>query len=216
MIAADIADAYRRGRRVLALTNRVEHLNRLHAGRTAHGVPALRLHGRLPTGERDTVREALLAPTGEPLAVLAIDKVAGEGLDADLDTLFLLAPVSFKGRVIQQVGRIMRTGRPDKTDVEVHDYLDADVPMLQRMHHKRRRLLEKRGFTTGTTVRTRTENARLNTGESRTTEPAAITAPAVTAAQVRTWARSQGLDVPGRGKLRAELWDAYYCAHPIQ
>ncbi len=216
LIGAGIADAYWRGRRILALTNRVEHLERLRAGLAAHGVPALRLYGGLPAVERDTIREALSALTGEPLVVLAIDKVAGEGLDADLDTLFLLAPVSFKGRVIQQVGRIMRTGRPDKTDVEVHDYLDADVPMLQRMHHKRRRLLEKRGFTTGTTVRTRTENARLNTGESRTTEPAAITAPAVTAAQVRTWARSQGLDVPGRGKLRAELWDAYYCAHPIQ
>jgi superfamily II DNA or RNA helicase len=176
-------------------------------------VPTLTLGG-LPAVERDTIGEALSAPTGEPLVVLAIDKVAGEGLDADLDTLFLLAPVSFKGRVIQQVGRIMRTGRPDKTDVEVHDYLDAEVPTLQRMHHKRRRLLEKRGFTTGTIVHTRTENTRLNTGEAPTTEPAAITAPAVTAAQVRTWARGQGLDVPARGKLRAEVWDTYNAAHP--
>ena len=86
--------------------------------------------------------------------------------------------------------------------------------MLQRMHHKRRRLLEKRGFTTGTTARTATENTHVNTGKALTSEPAAITAPAVTAAQVRTWARGQGLDVPARGKLRAEVWDMYNAVHP--
>jgi superfamily II DNA or RNA helicase len=215
LIGAGIADAYRRGRRILALTNRVENLERLRAGLAAHGVPTLRLYGGLPAVERDTIREALSAPTGEPLVVLAIDKVAGEGLDADLDTLFLLAPVSFKGRVIQQVGRIMRTGRPDKTDVEVHDYLDAEVPMLQRMHHKRRRLLEKRGFTTGgTTSPVVTEN-NCNIHAAPVTRQTTTPGPSATAAQVRAWARGQGLEVPGRGKLRTELWDAYYCAHPI-
>lgn len=213
LIAAGIADAYRRGRRILALTNRVEHLDRLHAGLAVHGVPSSKLHGGLPAVERDTVREALSAPTDEPLLVLAIDKVAGEGLDADLDTLFLLAPVSFKGRVIQQVGRIMRTARPDKTDVEVHDYLDSEVPMLGRMHHKRRRLLEKRGFTTGTVPRPDSGNARrVHTAPIAKRAPEN---PSTTAAQVRAWARGKGLDVPARGKLRAEIWDAYHSAHPV-
>jgi len=34
---------------------------------------------------------------------------------------------------------------------EVHDYVDAGVPMLERMHHKRRRLLEKSGFAQAST-----------------------------------------------------------------
>jgi superfamily II DNA or RNA helicase len=214
LIDAGIADAYRRRRRILALTNRVEHLERLRAGLAARGVSALRLYGGLPAVERDSIREALSAQNGEPLVVLAIDKVAGEGLDADLDTLFLLAPVSFKGRVIQQVGRIMRTGRPDKTDVEVHDYLDAEVPMLQRMHHKRRRLLEKRGFTaSGTTSPVETES-NCDVHATPVTRQMTTAGPSATAAQVRAWARGQGLDVPARGKLRAELWDEYHAAHP--
>lgn len=38
-------------------------------------------------------------------------------------------------------------------------------------------------------------------------------APEPTTAQVRAWARSTGLDVPDRGRLRPEVWAAYRSAH---
>src|SRR3954453_18448318 len=34
-------------------------------------------------------------------------------------------------------------------------------------------------------------------------------APEATTAEVRAWARSAGLDVPDRGRLRPEVWAAY-------
>lgn len=109
MITADITDAYRRGRCSLALTNRIEHLNQLADTLKEHGIEALVLHGALPKAERDRVCSELSDIRPGPLVVLAIDKVAGEGLDAPrLDTLFLTSPISFKGRVIQQVGWLMR------------------------------------------------------------------------------------------------------------
>ncbi|MFF3062391.1 histone-like nucleoid-structuring protein Lsr2 [Streptomyces sp. NPDC057909] len=33
-------------------------------------------------------------------------------------------------------------------------------------------------------------------------------------AEVRVWAREQGMDVPPRGRLRAQIWNAWNAAHP--
>lgn len=38
---------------------------------------------------------------------------------------------------------------------------------------------------------------------------AAPAAPEPTSAEVRAWARAHGLDVPDRGRLRPEIWDAW-------
>ena len=49
-----------------------------------------------------------------------------------------------------------------------------------------------------------------------TTDPLLLSAPErpePTAAEVRTWARIIGLEVPDRGKLRPEIWDAWRTAH---
>jgi hypothetical protein len=37
--------------------------------------------------------------------------------------------------------------------------------------------------------------------------------PAPPEAEVRSWARAIGLAVPDRGRLRPEVWDAWYAAH---
>jgi hypothetical protein len=45
---------------------------------------------------------------------------------------------------------------------------------------------------------------------------AAVPAPEATTAEVRAWARSTGLDVPDRGRLRPEVWSAYREAHAAE
>ncbi|MGP4105286.1 TOTE conflict system archaeo-eukaryotic primase domain-containing protein [Nonomuraea sp. KM90] len=218
-LVADIADAYERGRSSLVLTNRVEHIAHLADALTALGVAPRLLHGRLPRRERDRVRQEISAATSGPLVVVAIDKVAGEGLDVPvLDTLFLATPIAFKGRVIQQVGRIMRDTEARKRDAEVHDYLDSTVPVLERMHHKRRRVLAQLGFTiTARSGDAPTRDHPVNAAAAVSPDPPAGPAPAVTtvtAAQVRSWARSRGIAVPARGRLSATLWQEFHASNP--
>ncbi|WUG92873.1 hypothetical protein OHB29_07435 [Streptomyces violaceus] len=105
-IAADIADAARRGRHSLALSNRLEHLDRLAEALHHHGIHPMLLHGRLSAAERAEVRAALDSQDTGPTVLLAIDKVAGEGFDAArLDCLFLTSPFRFKGKSIQHPRR---------------------------------------------------------------------------------------------------------------
>jgi superfamily II DNA or RNA helicase len=148
-IVDQIVRAADRGRRSLVLTNRLDHLEALASSTESRTtVPVIRLHGRLPVPERRAVRERLrsLDASRDPFVLIAIDKVAGEGIDLpSLNTLFLAVPVSFKGRIIQQIGRVTRG--VDSGDVPtVHDFRDAAVPWLERMHNRRRRVIAKEGF----------------------------------------------------------------------
>ena len=80
----------------------------------------------------------LLVSTGQYL---------GEGFDCpQIDTLFLTFPVSFKGKLVQYVGRLLRSYE-GKTLVRVYDYVDFQVPVLKKMFEKRRKTFKTLGFT---------------------------------------------------------------------
>ena len=77
------------------------------------------------------------SPTDAPLLVVATGPYVGEGFDCPaLDTLFLAAPIAFKGRLVQYAGRILRP-YPGKTTAEVHDYHDIDTGVLASSLAKR-------------------------------------------------------------------------------
>ena len=70
----------------------------------------------------------------------------GEGFDDPrLDTLFLALPISWTGTLQQYVGRLHRT-LEGKNMVTVYDYVDSQVPTLQRMFKKRLRGYRALGY----------------------------------------------------------------------
>ena len=76
-------------------------------------------------------------PGGPPLLIVATGPYAGEGFDCPpLDTLFLAAPVSYKGKLVQYAGRILRP-YDGKTTAEVHDYVDERTGVLASALNKR-------------------------------------------------------------------------------
>lgn len=66
--------------------------------------------------------------------------------------MFLAFPIAFKGRVVQYVGRLLRA-HEDKQGVQLHDYVDTQIPVLSRMHTKRIPAYHTLGFEAAKTRR---------------------------------------------------------------
>lgn len=138
LIAAHVANAVDRGRNCLVLTQWRTHLESLCRQLTAHSLEPLVLRGGLGKRARADVLARLNDPANRPFVLLATGSYIGEGFDCPaLDALFLAFPLAFKGRIVQYVGRLLRL-EDGKHSVEVHDYVDVAVPVLARMHDKRR------------------------------------------------------------------------------
>lgn len=85
--------------------------------------------------------------------MVATGPYVGEGFDCPaLDTVFLAAPIAFKGRLVQYVGRVLRAA-PGKHVVEVHDYHDVDTGVLASSLRKRAPGYVSLGFPDPRTVR---------------------------------------------------------------
>jgi superfamily II DNA or RNA helicase len=137
-IADDVVAALTHGRHCLVLTQWTEHLDRLVAALNDRGHEPVVLRGGMGAKSRAAAL-ARLEPRsdGPPLLVVATGPYVGEGFDCpSLDTLFLAAPIAFRGRLVQYTGRILRPF-PGKTTAEVHDYHDVATGVLASSLSKR-------------------------------------------------------------------------------
>jgi superfamily II DNA or RNA helicase len=147
LILADVRQALKDGRSPVLLTERKEHLDILADGLRDDVKHLIVLSGRLSAKERRETMERLVAiPDGEVRLIAATGRYLGEGFDdPQLDTLILAMPFSWKGTIVQYVGRLHRE-HPGKHEVRVYDYIDANVPKLLRMHKKRLRGFRDIGY----------------------------------------------------------------------
>lgn len=140
LIVQDARDLLAQGRTPLLLTERLEHAKILAATLRTFCPHVFLLSGCGTVKEKRAQLDELAAvPAGEPLAVVAIGKYAGEGFDLPrLDALLLTMPVVWKGTLTQYTGRLHRAA-PGKREVLLYDYVDVRVPMLEQQYRRRLR-----------------------------------------------------------------------------
>ena len=151
IIIEDIKQSVLEGRIPIVLTERVDHLKILKEGLEEKlkglGIPVVIYKGTMGKKQAVEVQNILREADeeGRPRIILATSSSIGEGFDdSRLDTLFLTMPVSWKGRIIQYVGRLHRE-HDGKNKVIVYDYLD-NMKVLDKMFERRMRGYKIAGY----------------------------------------------------------------------
>jgi superfamily II DNA or RNA helicase len=143
MIIDDVLHAAREGRNVLILSERKNHVELLAKSLQEHMKNIIVLTGGVKRSQKvESMQRLNSIPHSESRIIVATGKFIGEGFDDPrLDTLFLVLPVSWQGTLQQYAGRLHRIYE-GKREVRVYDYIDDQIPMLDRMFEKR-----KKGYT---------------------------------------------------------------------
>lgn len=147
LICQGVSESVWAGRVCLVLTQRTDHIEQIVHRLRELQIETHVLRGGLGKRTLAPVHEAIAARRpGTGIVVVATGSYLGEGFDwPELDTLFLAFPFAFKGRVVQYVGRLLRSVA-GKQEVELHDYVDVAIPVLERMYRKRLRAYASLGF----------------------------------------------------------------------
>lgn len=137
-IVKDVVKALGDGRTPIVLTERREHILLLADKLAGHCKNIIPLFGTASAKlRRETMEKLQVIPADESLVIIATGKYVGEGFDYPrLDTLFLALPIAWKGKVAQYAGRLHRN-YPGKNEVQIYDYVDIHVPVLENMYQKR-------------------------------------------------------------------------------
>ena len=138
LIIDDVVECYENGRNSLVLTGRVAHVNSLSEILKRRIPDVICLIGGM--GAKKTAEvfgEISSIPVSKSFVLVATGSFIGEGFDEPrLDTLFLAMPVAWKGTLQQYAGRLHRLWEA-KRDVQIYDYVDIHVRMLEKMYGKR-------------------------------------------------------------------------------
>ena len=153
LISNDIIAAIQSGQFPLVLSERKDHLERLYSfvqQKSADtAFKGFLLFGDMGKKERKRIMVGLAQclEQKEKPCLFSTGSLIGEGFDLpELDTLILAMPISFKGRIIQYVGRINRVSQ-GKSTATVYDYVDINLGLTISMFRKRLPAYRKLGYT---------------------------------------------------------------------
>ncbi|MBI2314762.1 DEAD/DEAH box helicase family protein [Candidatus Daviesbacteria bacterium] len=140
MIAEDILNQVKEGRKVLVLTERREHVETLNLYLQSQ-CEVITLTGEDSISKRKVKTEQI--KLGHFQVLVATGQLFGEGMDLPLlDSLFIVYPFSFEGKLIQYIGRIQRSANQQM----IFDYHDKNIDYFDKLFKKRRSFYRKRGW----------------------------------------------------------------------
>ena len=117
-------------RKILVLTDRIEHINILEHMLNEEQIEFVSIHGSM--NKKDQVEN--MAKVQDSSLILATTSYFGEGIDfPHLNTILFATPISYYGRLVQYLGRI---GRGNQECLAI-DFLDSKNAMLNSAYKKR-------------------------------------------------------------------------------
>lgn len=117
-------------RKILLLTDRIEHINILETMLEKEDIKYVAIHGS--QNKKDQVEN--MERVKNSSLILATSSYFGEGIDfPHLNTIMFATPISYHGRLIQYLGRI---GRGNQECLAI-DFLDSKNAMLNSTYKKR-------------------------------------------------------------------------------
>ncbi len=123
----------------LLVSDRVSHCRVFEQGLARRGISVALLTGRTSAEQRAAVVADV--QSGQVKVLVATLQLIGEGFDCPgLTNLFLTTPITFEGRLLQVLGRIMRPMKGKQA--QVYDYVDEAVSVLKRSAAGRKKILD--------------------------------------------------------------------------
>lgn len=117
-------------RKILVLTDRIEHINHLEALLKQNSIEYVSIHGSL----NKKLQNENMQKVQTSNLILATTSFFGEGIDfPHLNTIIFATPISYYGRLVQYLGRVGRDGQM----CLAIDILDSKNAMLNSAYKKR-------------------------------------------------------------------------------
>ncbi|MCM4161102.1 DEAD/DEAH box helicase [Antarcticibacterium flavum] len=133
LILKDVEAELRLGKKVVIITERKEHIDSLNQY-LKQSFESITLSGEDTEANRNLKWKLL--QEGNYQVLITTGQFFGEGSDLqNASCLFLAYPFSFKGKLVQYIGRVQRS---EKTPV-IYDYHDYKIDYLNRLFLKRNR-----------------------------------------------------------------------------
>ncbi len=128
-----------RGGIQLLVSDRIRHCQIFAEELLQRGVDVALLTGQTSTEQRAAI--VAKVQEGRVQVLIATLQLIGEGFDCPgLTNLFLTTPITFEGRLLQVLGRIMRPAAGKRA--RLYDYVDEAVSVLNRSAETRKKILD--------------------------------------------------------------------------